>query len=194
MIGAGMTAMSRHDIPPHMPKLVFILGAPNSTDGTLSSISLRRLGTALQRQRDDDCLILLATGGFGAHFNSTDTPHRELVYRHLEAAGATIDRAEASDLLSSNTVEDIALIVAFTKARGIDDYCIITSRFHVARCSFIVDCLAINQAVAIVAADDPADLAADTSDHESRALRQLEEQGGVIIEGVLHSHPTCCSG
>ncbi|NJO35471.1 MAG: hypothetical protein HC869_22695 [Rhodospirillales bacterium] len=69
--------------------------------------------------------------GFGSHFNSTDTPHRELVYRHLEGAGATIDRAEASDLLSSNTVEDIALIVAFTKARGIAEYCVITSRFHV---------------------------------------------------------------
>ncbi|MBA4767229.1 MAG: YdcF family protein [Porphyrobacter sp.] len=176
-----------------MPKLAFILGAPNDTDGTLSSISLRRIETGIERQRNDNSIELLATGGFGSHFNSTDTPHRELVYRHLEAAGARIDRAEASDLLSANTVEDIALIVAFTKARGIDDYCIITSRFHVARCHFIVDCLAKNQAVAIVAADDPPDLAADTSDHESRAVRQLSEQGGVIIDGVLHSHPTCSS-
>ncbi len=172
-----------------MPKLAFILGAPNHTDGTLSSISLRRIEAGLERQRNDNSIELLATGGFGSHFNSTDTPHRELVYRHLEGAGATIDRAEASDLLSSNTVEDIALIVAFTKARGIAEYWIITSRFHVARCRFIVDCLADNQAVTIVAADDPADLAADTSDHESRAIQQLAEQGGVIIGGVLHSYP-----
>lgn len=172
-----------------MPKLAFILGAPNHTDGTLSSISLRRIEAGLERQRNDNSIELLATGGFGSHFNSTDTPHRELVYRYLEGAGATIDRAEACDLLSSNTVEDIALIVAFTKARGIAEYCIITSRFHVARCRFIVDCLAKNQAVTMVAADDPADLAADASDHESRALRQLTEQGGVIIGGVLHSYP-----
>ena len=176
-----------------MSKLAFILGAPNGTDGKLSSISLRRIEAALERQQNDNCLVLLATGGFGSHFNSTDIPHRELVYRHLEAAGATIDRAEANDLLSSNTVEDIDLIVAFTKAQGIDRYCIITSRFHVARCRFIVDCLAENQAVAIAAADDPVDLAAETRDHESRALRQLSEQGGVIIGGVLHSHPTCSS-
>jgi hypothetical protein len=116
-----------------------------------------------------------------------------LVYRHLEPARATIDRADRRDLLSSNTVEDIALIVAFTKSRGIEDYCIITSRFHVARCRFIVDCLSENQAVSIVAADDPAGLAADTTDHESRALQKLANQGGVIIEGVLHSHPTCSS-
>jgi vancomycin permeability regulator SanA len=177
-----------------MSKLAFILGAPNGTDGKLSSISLRRIEAALERQQNDNCLVLLATGGFGSHFNSTNIPHRELVYRHLEAAGATIDRARPSDLLSSNTVEDIDLIVAFTKARGIDDYCIITSRFHVARCRFIVDCLAENQAVVIAAADDPVDLAAETSEHENRALRQLSEQGGVIIRGVLHSHPTCSSG
>lgn len=184
-----MTAMSLHDSFPAILKLAFILGAPNGTDGTLSSISLRRIEAGLERQRNDNCLVLLATGGFGSHFNSTDTPHRELVYRHLEAAGAKIDRAETSDLLSSNTVEDIALIVAFTKARGIDDYCIITSRFHVARCRFIVECLAEKQVVAIVAAEDPVDLAAEISDHEVRALRQLSEQGGVIKGGVLHSHP-----
>ncbi|MGB3473013.1 MAG: hypothetical protein WBA51_19525 [Erythrobacter sp.] len=105
-----------------MLKLAFILGAPNGTDGTLSSISLRRIEAALERQRNDNCLVLLATGGFGSHFNSTDTSHRELVYRHLEAAGATIDRAEASDLLSSNTVWTDVLRASpadlFSGARG----------------------------------------------------------------------------
>ncbi|MGB7407983.1 MAG: YdcF family protein [Pontixanthobacter sp.] len=186
--------MSLHDNFPPTVKFAFILGAPNGTDGTLSSISLRRIEAALEQQQNDKCLVLLATGGFGSHFNSTDTPHRELIYRYLEAAGAIIDRAEASDLLSSNTVEDIDLIVAFTKARGIDDYFIITSRFHVARCRFIVDCLAEKQVVAVVSADNPVDLAAEISDHESRALRQLSEQAGVIKGGVLHSHPKCSSG
>lgn len=176
-----------------MSKLAFILGAPNGNDGKLSSVSLRRIETALERQRNDPSLVLLATGGFGAHFNSTGTPHWEFVYRHLEAAGAAIDRAEGNDLLSANTVEDIAFIVAFTKARGINDYFVVTSRFHATRCRFIIDCLAKVQTVDVVAADDPEELTAAASDHEDRALRQLSEQGSVIIESVLHTHPTCPS-
>lgn len=184
-----MTWAFCHDKSSVMSKLVFILGAPNDNDGELSSVSLQRIWFTVEMQRNDPDLVLLATGGFGAHFNSTGTPHREFVYRHLEAAGATIDRAEASDLLSSNTVEDIVLIVAFTKARGVDDYCIVTSRFHAARCRFIVDCLAAKQTVSVAAADDPEELADEAREHEDRALRQLSEQGGVFVEGILHSHP-----
>ncbi|WP_373475320.1 YdcF family protein [Sphingorhabdus sp.] len=179
--------MSGHGPP--RPTLAFILGAPNDREGELSPVSLRRIASALERQRGDRSLVLLATGGFGRHFNSTETPHRELVYRHLEAMGATIDRADASDLLSSNTVEDIALIVGMTKTRGIDAYCIITSRFHVARCRFIVDCLADKQSVNIIAADDPVELAAEASAHEIRALRQLSDQGGVMVGDFLYLHP-----
>lgn len=173
-----------------MSKLVFILGSPNDNHGELSCVSLHRIWAAVEMQRNDPDLILLATGGFGTHFNLTGTPHREFVYRHLEAAGAKIDRAEASDLLSSNTVEDIVLIVAFTKARGVDDYCIVTSRFHAARCRFIVDCLAAKQSVSVAAAaDDPEELADEAREHEDRALRQLSEQGGVVVGGILHPHP-----
>jgi uncharacterized SAM-binding protein YcdF (DUF218 family) len=174
-----------------MSKFAFILGAPNGDDGELSSISLRRVETALALQRDAPDTVLLATGGFGAHFNTTNTPHREYVYRLLEASGATIDRASSSDLLSSNTVEDIALIAAFTAKRGIQDYCLVTSRFHVARCRFIADCLTTQQSVAIVGVDGPDDLAETAREHENRALRGLLKQGGVLLEGVLHPHPRC---
>jgi hypothetical protein len=121
-----------------MPKFIFILGAPNASDGNLSSVSLSRIDAAIAKQRHEPNCVILATGGFGAHFNSTETPHREHVYRRLEAEGATIDRAEAGDLLSSNTVEDIVLIVAFTELRSVDEYCIVTSQFHAARCQFII--------------------------------------------------------
>ena len=174
-----------------MSKLAFILGAPNGIDGALSSISLRRIEAAIEQQRNEDDLVLFATGGFGPHFNTTDIPHRELVYRHLDKAGARIDRAKPGDLLSSNTVEDIDLIVNFTKARGIDRYMIITSRFHAARCQFIVDCLTEKQTVTIIAADNPGDLAPEVSNHEYRAIRQLIEQGGVVVREVSRSHPTC---
>jgi DUF218 domain len=171
-----------------MPKVIFILGAPNSSDGKLSLISLSRIDAAVAKQREASDVILLATGGFGAHFNQTDTPHRELVYRQLEARGATIDRAQPGDLLSSNTVEDIALIVAFANARGIDNYGVLTSRFHAARCQFIVDCLAVDQNVALLAADDPEELEVEAHEHETRALRQLLAQGGVTVGNKIYPH------
>lgn len=185
-----MTWVTRYDKSLMMPKLVFILGAPNGSDGKLSSVSLRRVDAAIEKQQSDPDVILLATGGFGAHFNTTITPHREYVYRKLEVEGATIDRAKASDLQSSNTVEDIVLIVEFTKARGVEEYCVVTSKFHAARCRFILDCLAEEQKVAVIAADDPEKLADDARKHEERALRQLAEQGGVVVGSVLRAHPS----
>jgi hypothetical protein len=173
-----------------MPKFIFILGAPNASDGSLSSVSLSRIDAAIAKQRQEPDSVILATGGFGAHFNSTETPHREHVYRRLEAEGATIDRAEAGDLLSSNTVEDIVLIVAFTESRSVDEYCIVTSQFHAARCQFIIDCLAEKQTVEVLAADDPLTLPPEARDHEDRSLRQLSAQGGVVARNVLYPHPT----
>lgn len=184
-----MTRVVLHATSVAMSRLVFILGAPNSKDGRLSPVSLKRIEAAIAKQRDDPSVVILATGGFGAHFNTTDTPHREFVYQQLEAAGATIDRGERDDLLSSNTVEDIALIVAFTKTRSADDYTIITSRFHADRCRFIVDCLAAKQVVAVLSADDPEDLPDEARDHEERSLHALSAQGGVILGNVLHPHP-----
>jgi DUF218 domain len=174
-----------------MSKFVFILGAPNGNDGKLSTVSLRRIEAAVEQQRSNPGFVILATGGFGPHFNSTGTPHREFVYRHLEAAGAAIDRAESNDLLSSNTVEDIVLVVAFMKARGLDQYYVVTSKFHAARCRFIIDCLAEKHSVTVVAADDPEDLEDELREHEDRALRQLSEQGGVVVGSVLYAHPAC---
>jgi hypothetical protein len=75
-----------------------------------------KTGIALQSKDHD--FVLLATGGFGAHFNTTRTAHRELVHRHLEARGAIFERADSVDLLSSNTVEDIAMVAAFADSRA----------------------------------------------------------------------------
>ena len=170
-----------------MSKLAFILGAPNDHKGKLSSVSVRRIETAIAIQSADPDFVLLATGGFGAHFNTTRTPHRELVYRHLEARGAIIDRADGVDLLSSNTVEDIAMIAAFADSRGVNAYHVITSAFHADRCKFIVECLAKNHDATVLFGPDPDDLAAEVHEHEDHALGRLAAQGGVIVGGVLYS-------
>lgn len=168
---------------------VFILGFMNDADGGLSSTALSRIEAALKLQSADPNVVLLATGGFGAHFNISTTPHREWVYRALAARRARFDRAGDGDLLSANTVEDIAMIAAFAAKRGFQHIEIVTSHFHAPRCHFIAACLAPSMALTIIAADDLADLEPERRDHETRALAQLNAQGGVVVDGVLYRHP-----
>jgi hypothetical protein len=42
---------------PTMTKFVFILGAPNGNDGKLSSVSLRRVEAAIERQRNEPDVV-----------------------------------------------------------------------------------------------------------------------------------------
>lgn len=169
-----------------MVRLVFILGAQNSADGALSAIALGRVARAIEEQRSDPTVVLLATGGFGSNFNLSRTPHRELVYRQLEQQGAKVERAEPGDLLSSNTVEDILMASQHAARRGFTRYDIVTSEFHAPRCRFIVNCIARDYAVTVLNAPEPVDISLEMQTHEAKALARLESQGGVLVDGVLY--------
>lgn len=170
---------------------IFVLGSPNGSDGKLSPISLGRIERAIDLQRSRPNSVIMATGGFGAHFNTTPIPHREHAHRHLAARGAHFWPAEVSDLLSANTVEDASLIIAFADAHAVDRYAIVTSAFHLERCRFIFQCLEQRE-VDYFAARDPADLTTALIKHELRALEQLIAQGGVVIADMLYRHPLHC--
>jgi uncharacterized SAM-binding protein YcdF (DUF218 family) len=172
-----------------MKKLVFILASPNSADGELSSIAIGRIERAVQLQKIHPHVVLLATGGFGEHFNRSDTPHRELVHQCLLKQGASIDKATPADLLSSNTVEDVMMIIALAKARGCSGYGIVTSSSHLARCRYIFECLDPTATVDFYCADDSANPDEAIGKHEVLALGRLVAQGGVMLGNVLHPHP-----
>jgi hypothetical protein len=165
--------------------MLFILGAPNAQGGALSSISLSRIDRAVTEQIDRPDLIILATGGFGAHFNTSKKAHREWVHDELLQRSARVDKAQPNDLLSSNTVEDVLMIARFAQSRAVASYEIVTSSFHEERCRFILDCLARDHCVTIRAATDPDDLSEALLQHETGALARLKIQKGVIVEGQL---------
>jgi uncharacterized SAM-binding protein YcdF (DUF218 family) len=167
---------------------LFILGSPNSVDGVLSPISVNRIEKAMELQKVNPEIIILATGGFGSHFNTSTIPHRELVHRHLLQQGALIDPGTPDDLLSSNTVEDVVMIQQISIPRGQEKYGIVTSKFHMARCRYIFECLAGAIDVDFYSADDPSNLDPDIIRHEALALAQLQAQGGVLIGDFLHAH------
>jgi hypothetical protein len=170
---------------------LFILGSPNSVDGVLSATSMNRISKAIELQKRHPEIVILATGGFGSHFNTSAVPHRELLYRYLHQQGASIDRASPNDMLSSNTVEDITMIVRFltSASRGRERCGIVTSKFHMARCRYIFECLAVTNSVDFFEASDPSSLDPATSRHETIALAQLQAQGGILVGDVLSPHP-----
>jgi uncharacterized SAM-binding protein YcdF (DUF218 family) len=164
---------------------LFILGSPNTASGDLSPISISRINRAIELQRIHGDFIIMATGGFGDHFNTSSDPHRDIVHRYLAASGVSFDAAEPSDLLSSNTVEDVLLIKAFAKQRQLKSYGVVTSQFHMRRCQYIFNCLSPEDEIAFFAANDPANLETTVIEHETNALSRMIEQGGVQVAGVI---------
>ncbi|KAF2665826.1 hypothetical protein BT63DRAFT_428772 [Microthyrium microscopicum] len=171
-----------------MPYILFILGSPNSPDGILSPTSENRITRAIEIQTKYPEMIIMATGGFGSHFNTSPTPHRELLHQCLLRNGAVIDAASPKDLLSSNTVEDATMILEFSSSHHVERFGVLTSKFHMTRCQFIFECLAGLDVVDLFTAADPPSLAPDVLEHETTALDSLKAQGCVIVEGVPYPH------
>lgn len=178
-----------HD--PSMYEYLFVLGAPNDKFGALSPIARSRVEAAVGRYRQNPRLKIIATGGFGPHFNTTARPHRDYVNIALSQLGVPIAALEPEGFLSSNTVQDIIQIADFTERRGLASIGIMTSTFHVPRCQIIAGCLLPAVGVKVEGAKDPIDLDPELIKHEAAATASLQSQGGVIIRDRLYPFISC---
>jgi len=115
--------------------ILLVLGAPNSPEGLLSTIAISRLDTCLSLYRQEASYIML-TGGYGAHFNTTDKPHAWYGRQYLIGKGVPsykiLDSVE-----SRNTVEDATLSKPLITILQPSHVTIITSDFHLQRAAFI---------------------------------------------------------
>ena len=65
-----------------MQQDVFIvLGSPNSSTGVLSKISKSRLNYCVSHFKNDN--LVLCTGGWGPHFNTSEQPHASYEKKYL---------------------------------------------------------------------------------------------------------------
>ena len=79
---------------------------------------------------------ILLTGGFGAHFNTTDKPHAYYAQQLLLAWGVpSMDIVEFAE--SRHTVEDAVLSRPIVEQYGVKNLRIVTSDFHLPRVQFI---------------------------------------------------------
>jgi len=116
--------------------LLIVLGSPNDEHGQLHSVAIERCQAALSLHRDNSESEFLLTGGFGAHFNTTDKPHAYYLKAWLVAHGVGPD-AFLPFAESRNTLEDASLSKPIALASGARLAVVITSDYHLERARFI---------------------------------------------------------
>jgi uncharacterized SAM-binding protein YcdF (DUF218 family) len=118
--------------------IIVVLGSPNSDAGELSTIAKERCELALAEYTKRPGWKFLLTGGYGAHFNTTDQPHAAYVKRHLVSRG--VPAQDILDLLeSTNTLQDASLAKPIVMKYGVPEIVVVTSDYHAARARYVFE-------------------------------------------------------
>ncbi len=121
-----------------MRGMIVVLGSPNSEYGELYHIAKERCELALREYGQRPGWKFLLTGGYGAHFNTTDQPHAAYLKRYLIERGVPdqdiVDFAE-----SENTLEDASRSKRVVLKYGVGEICVVTSDYHLDRARYVFE-------------------------------------------------------
>jgi len=118
--------------------VICILGAQNDSDGALSTEAHCRLETALRLHRLLPGSMLLPTGGWGAHFNTSLQPHWKYLRNQLLTLGVSAESI-LDGVNSSNTYEDFTILREQSTLSNENSIIFVTSDYHVPRASLIAN-------------------------------------------------------
>lgn len=118
--------------------MIVVLGSPNSGDGELTSVGKERCALALAEYARGPGWKLLLTGGYGAHFNTTDQPHAAYVKAYLVKRGVP-NQAIVEFAKSANTLEDASLAKPIVLKYGAPEIVVVTSDYHLDRARIIFE-------------------------------------------------------
>ncbi len=156
--------------------VMVILGAPNEDSGALSPIAKSRYDKAYSEFLKMPTMKVLCTGGFGAHFNTSDTAHGELTKQYLINSG--IPSSAFLEVAQSRfTFEDATLakpIIAQAKASHLH---LVTSDFHLNRVNYVFSHVFAHLTISSCAAVTPlpqTQLALLITHEEKAMLRELQ--------------------
>jgi len=161
-----------------MESVVIILGAANDADGALTSSALARLDRGIREYVRRPGSLIMPTGGYGDHFNTTAKPHAAYAREYLLARGIPPDRILPC-VESSNTVEDAFLSAKALAGEAAGEIVIVTSDYHVPRAEFLFGIAFAGKALTVCAAEDRLDPSERRirEEHERRALEALRANG-----------------
>ncbi len=154
--------------------VIIILGGQNDADGNLLSISLERCEQAFQEWTRHPGYLILPTGGFGAHFNTSALPHERLVTQRMIELGIP-ESAILPGIHSGNTIEDAELAKPVIEQHGFSRIIVVTSDFHHERARHLFEKAFPKHALgmAVCKSDLPADELKSRLAHETAALQRL---------------------
>jgi len=119
-----------------MYTIIILLGSPNDSKGNLSSISIERCNQAINEYRINKNYKILPTGGYGAHFNTTNKAHALYTSHYL--ISKNIPKEDILEIAeSTNTIEDAKLSKIILEKYKIEKLIIVTSDFHHDRVNYI---------------------------------------------------------
>ena len=158
-----------------MNGIIIVLGSPNDEHGRLSSIALERCSKAYEEYRKNPGYAILPTGGWGAHFNTTDKPHASYVKQELMARGIP-EQAFLPIVESSNTIEDAALSRPTLEVYSKAELILVTSDFHAARARYLFEHELPDRQIRMStsATHVPPDELKRLKAHERKALKRLK--------------------
>jgi uncharacterized SAM-binding protein YcdF (DUF218 family) len=161
-----------------MKEVLIVLGSPNSAEGKLGNIALDRLNYCFKIFEQNKNLIL-CTGGFGAHFNTTNQPHAQYAIEYLMSLG--INSSYFMDIaLSSNSVQDAVNSKQVLLNSG-SDYSVkvITSDFHLERVRIIFESIltGFEKNYFGVAHQMPIVERQKRIEHERKAINEIRKNG-----------------
>ncbi len=155
--------------------VIIVLGSPNDFRGRLLSIALERCSQAFAEFERNPEYAVLPTGGWGAHFNTTDKPQgfyeqKDLVTRGIPES-AFLPSAE-----SRNTIEDASLAHPILDLYPEAVLIVVTSDFHAERAQYLFEREFPERQITMSTSttDLPPDVLARLWEHEHQALDRLK--------------------
>ena len=166
--------------------VIILLGGRNDEAGRLTAMTKSRADGALEAYRSTRDAKLILNGGFG-HFNATSKTHASYLARYLQKCGVL-----ESDILalleSTNTVEEAVFSARFLAPYSVKSARVVTSETHLPRVKLIFEHFFSPSSLKFVETPDavPADELVRWQGREKQKLQRLHDQGGVIVDEVLH--------
>ena len=157
-------------------EVLVVLGAPNSPDGELSDISKSRLDYCSKIFTKGQLVLL--TGGWGDHFNTSDKPHAFYGRQYLIQKGLS-EKDFLEFALSQNTVDDAVKVKSILTEPENVKLIVITSDYHKARVKLIFEEILNQYEISFVGVENSLDQKqlSELVEHEEKAIDAIKRNG-----------------
>ena len=156
--------------------ILVVLGSPNSPSGELSNISKSRLDCC--RKIFNDAQVILLTGVWGQHFNTSDKAHAHYGKEYLIAKGLS-ENAFLEFALSQNTVDDAVKIKSIIANFNTVKLTIITSDYHLERVKLVFNEILGEYEMKFLGVESnlAKEKVIQLIEHENRAIELIKKNG-----------------